>query len=56
MGLFPAGALLGGGLGSAIGARATLLASFVLVVVSVAPARRALRGARDIGDLPPWTA
>ena len=54
MGLFPAGALLGGVLGSAIGARATLLASFLLVAVSVFPARHALRGVRDVADLPAW--
>lgn len=54
MGLFPAGALLGGALGSAFGARTTLLASFVLIAVSVLPAHRALRGATEIGDLPAW--
>jgi MFS family permease len=54
MGLFPVGALLGGVLGSAVGARVTLLASFGLVVASVIPAHRALRGAREITDLPPW--
>ena len=54
MGLFPAGALLGGALGQLIGARVTLLASFLLVSASVIPARHALRGARRVEDLPAW--
>jgi len=54
MGLFPAGALLGGALGSAVGARTTLLASFLLIVVSALPAHRALRGVRDVEQLPAW--
>ncbi len=54
MGLFPVGALLGGALGTLAGARVTLLISFVLLAVSVVPARRALGGAREVTDLAPW--
>lgn len=56
MGPFPAGALLGGALGSALGARVTLLASVLLVTVSVLPTYDALRGTRRIEQLPAWAA
>jgi MFS family permease len=55
MGLFPLGALLGGGLGELLGARWTLLVSFGLLAVSPVPVYRALRHAPRIEDLPAWT-
>ncbi len=54
MGLFPLGALLGGALGELLGPRATLWLACALVVVSPVPVCRALRGTRDVTELPPW--
>jgi Na+/melibiose symporter-like transporter len=52
MGAFPVGGLLGGVLGELTGLRATLWASGLLILLSPVPLNRALRGARDIEDLP----
>lgn len=52
MGLFPLGAIVGGVLGDAIGARWTLVAAGVLLLVCPAVLWRALRGVRDVSDLP----
>lgn len=52
MGLFPLGAIVGGALGDAIGARWTLVAAGVLLLVCPAVLWRALRGVRDVADLP----
>jgi MFS family permease len=54
MGLFPLGALIGGGLGDLIGARPTLAVSGVAVLVSPVPVYLALRRTRAVEDLPPW--
>ena len=56
MSLFPLGALLGGALGELVGLRATLLLSAAIITVSPLPLYRALRGTRDVEDLPPWTS
>ncbi|GAA4422625.1 MFS transporter [Georgenia halophila] len=54
MGLFPLGAIIGGTLGQLIGARATLVVVGVLVVLSPIPLWLALRGMRDVEELPAW--
>lgn len=54
MGLFPLGALLGGVLGEAFGPRPTLWVSGLVIVASVVPIFQALRGFRDVQDLPAW--
>ena len=54
MGLFPLGALLGGVLGELAGPRATLWLSGGIIAASALPIRRALRGVRDVEDLPGW--
>ncbi|WP_188189874.1 MFS transporter [Nonomuraea sp. SYSU D8015] len=54
MGLFPLGALLGGLLGEAVGPRPTLWLAGAIIVLSPLPVRMALRGARDVEDVPPW--
>jgi MFS family permease len=54
MGLFPAGALLGGALGELLGARTTLWIATAIVVISPLPVYRALRHTRDVEDLPAW--
>lgn len=51
MGLAPLGALLGGVLGEFAGVRATLWASFALILLSPLPSYRALRGVREVADL-----
>lgn len=52
MGLFPLGAIVGGVLGDAIGARWTLVAAGVLLLACPVVLWRALRGVRDVSDLP----
>lgn len=52
MGLFPLGAIVGGVLGDAIGARATLLAAGVLLLACPVVLWWALRGAHEVSDLP----
>jgi MFS family permease len=52
MGLFPLGALLGGVLGDAIGPRWTLIVAGALLLVCPLVLWRALRGVRDVADLP----
>lgn len=52
MGLFPAGALAGGLLGELIGLRGTLWVAGALIVLSPVPLWLALRGTRDVQDLP----
>jgi MFS family permease len=54
MSLFPLGALLGGVLGETVGPRPTLLLSAAIVVVAPLPVHRALRGTRDVEQLPTW--
>ncbi|PZG21102.1 MFS transporter [Nonomuraea aridisoli] len=54
MGLFPVGAVLGGVLGETAGPRATLWAAAVIVLLSPLPLRAALRGIRDVEELPAW--
>ena len=53
MGLFPAGALLGGVLGDVAGPRAVLVASGVLGLLCPLLSALALRGVRDVEQLPP---
>ncbi|MGO4534745.1 MFS transporter [Leifsonia sp. 2MCAF36] len=52
MGLFPLGALIGGVLGDAIGARWTLIVAGGLLLVCPAVLWTALRGVREVSDLP----
>lgn len=52
MGLFPVGAIVGGVLGDAIGARWTLVAAGVLLLVCPIVLWWALRGAHEVSDLP----
>lgn len=52
MGLFPAGALVGGLLGELIGLRGTLWVAGGIIVLSPLPVWLALRGMRDVQDLP----
>jgi MFS family permease len=52
MGLFPVGAIVGGVLGDAIGARWTLIAAGALLLACPVVLWRALRGVRDVADLP----
>jgi MFS family permease len=52
MGLFPLGAVVGGVLGDAIGARWTLVAAGGLLLVCPVVLWRALRGVRDVSGLP----
>ncbi|MFI7611308.1 MFS transporter [Nonomuraea terrae] len=54
MGVFPIGALLGGVVGETAGPRATLWAAAVIILLSPLPLCRALRGTRDIEELPAW--
>lgn len=54
MGLFPLGALLGGVLGEVVGLRPALWLAAVVIALSPLPIRTALRGARDVEDVPPW--
>jgi MFS family permease len=54
MGLFPLGALLGGVLGEFVGPRATLWLSGGIIAASTLPVYRALRGIRNVEDLPAW--
>jgi MFS family permease len=56
MSLFPLGALLGGVLGETVGPRPTLWLSAAVVVLSPLPVHRALRGVRDVEQLPAWNA
>ncbi|WP_431219431.1 MFS transporter [Leifsonia xyli] len=52
MGLFPVGAIVGGLLGDAIGARWTLIVAGGLLLACPAVLWAALRGRRDVADLP----
>lgn len=52
MGLFPLGAIIGGVLGDAIGARWTLIVAGGLLLVCPAVLWAALRGVREVSDLP----
>ncbi|MGN6760443.1 MAG: MFS transporter [Leifsonia sp.] len=52
MGLFPLGAIVGGVLGDAVGARSTLILAGALLLLCPALLWRALRGLRDVSDLP----
>lgn len=52
MGLFPVGAIVGGVLGDAIGARWTLVAAGVLLLACPIVLWWALRGAHEVSDLP----
>lgn len=54
MGAFPLGALLGGILGDAVGTRATLLISGMIIACSGLPLYFALRGVREVDELPAW--
>lgn len=53
---FPIGALLGGVLGELIGARFTLLVSGLIIVATPLPLYLALRGIRDVDEIPAWAA
>lgn len=55
MGLTPLGAVVGGVLGDAIGARWTLLVSVLVVALSPVPSWRSLRRHRSVEDVPTWT-
>lgn len=52
MGLFPVGAVVGGLLGDAIGARWTLIVAGALLLVCPVVLWRALRGVREVAELP----
>jgi predicted MFS family arabinose efflux permease len=52
LGAFPLGALAGGLLGAAIGVRGTLWVAAALVLLAPLPLAAALRGRRDVEDLP----
>ncbi|MGH1550223.1 MFS transporter [Leifsonia poae] len=52
MGLFPVGALVGGILGNVIGARWTLIVAGVLLLACPVVLWSALRGVREVSDLP----
>ncbi|PJJ73584.1 transmembrane secretion effector [Diaminobutyricimonas aerilata] len=52
--LFPLGAIVGGVLGELIGARETVLLSGVLLVLCPVVLFLALRGVRDVEDVPAW--
>jgi predicted MFS family arabinose efflux permease len=52
MGLFPLGALVGGVLGDVLGARATLLVSGAVGLIAPLVLWLALRGHREVEDLP----
>ena len=54
MGLFPLGALLGGILGELLGPRPTLWIAGAIIALSPLPIYRALRGTRDVEDIPAW--
>jgi MFS family permease len=54
MGLFPLGALVGGVLGEAAGPRQALWTAAVVILLSPLPVYAALRGIRDVEDVPPW--
>ncbi|MFE5291887.1 MFS transporter [Isoptericola sp. NPDC056618] len=54
MALFPLGALAGGLLGDALGPRPTLLAAGLVALAAPAVLFPALRGYRDVEDLPGW--
>jgi MFS family permease len=54
LGLFPLGALLGGGLGELVGTRVTLGVSGAAALACPVPVFLALRHARDVEDLPAW--
>ncbi|MFB4264247.1 MFS transporter [Nonomuraea sp. GTA35] len=54
MSLFPLGALVGGVLGEAAGPRQALWTAAVVILLSPLPVYAALRGIRDVEDVPPW--
>jgi MFS family permease len=56
MGLFPVGALLGGVMGELVGTRATLWLVGGIIALSPLPLYQALRGIRDVSEIPPWSA
>jgi MFS family permease len=56
MGAFPVGALLGGALGEVLGVRATLWVCAAVLVLAPVPVWVALRGYREVDDLPAWAA
>lgn len=56
MGAFPLGAFLGGVVGELTGLRAVLWVSGAVIALSPIPVYLALRGTRDVEDLPTWTA
>lgn len=55
MGLFPLGAVVGGGMGELIGLRATLFVSQAVIALSPVPVYLALRQIRDVEQLPAWS-
>ncbi|GAA3454897.1 MFS transporter [Dactylosporangium matsuzakiense] len=54
MGIFPLGALLGGVAGQYAGLRPTLWLAGGIIAVAALPVRLALRGTRDVEQLPQW--
>lgn len=54
MGLFPLGAVIGGVLGELLGARWTIAIAGAVSFVAPVLLYRALRGARDVEELPAW--
>lgn len=54
MGLFPLGALVGGGLGELIGLRGTLVVAGGILLLCPIPLYAALRTTPNIEDIPPW--
>jgi MFS family permease len=52
---FPLGALLGGMLAETVGPRPALWLAAAIVVLSPLPVHRALRGVRDVDQLPEWS-
>jgi hypothetical protein len=55
MALFPVGALVGGGIGDLVGTRFALGVSGVAMLACSIPVYLALRGYREVEDLPAWT-
>jgi len=54
MGLFPLGALVGGALGELVGLRGTLGVAGAVLILCPLPLFLALRGRRDVEELPEW--
>lgn len=56
MGSFPLGAIAGGALGGVLGLRPVLWVAAAIILAAPIPVYLALRGMREVTDLPPWEA